>query len=74
MKKVMAYVHSLKDLKSDANHMDEVTIINEGGDNNIVAEYNGKRCTAIYNIFAGAYFVDDVYGVIREVDDENVPG
>jgi len=64
VRKVMAYVHSLKDLQTDANHMAEVAIISKDGDNNIVVEYKGKKCTAIYNIFAGAYFVDDVYGVI----------
>jgi hypothetical protein len=52
-------VHSLNDL-------DEVTIISEDGPNNVVAEYKGKRCTAIFNPFSGLYYVDDVYGVISD--------
>ena len=35
------------------------------GDNDIIVEYDGKKCTAIYNIFAG-YYVDDIYGVIED--------
>ena len=61
--KVMAYVHSLKDKEHDCHVLGEATIIKVIGDNLYLAEYNGVRCTAIYNPFAGAYFVDDVYGV-----------
>lgn len=64
MKKVQAMVHSLKAL-------DEVTIISENyenGVNEVVAEYNGKRYTAIFNPFSGYYYVDDLYGEIKESD------
>lgn len=64
MKKVQAMVHSL-------NALDEVTIISENyenGMNKVIAEYNGKRCTAIFNPFSGYYYVDDVYGVIEDSD------
>jgi hypothetical protein len=57
--KTKAMVHSLNDL-------DEVNIISEDGPNNVVAEYKGKRCTAIFNPFSGLYYVDDVYGVISD--------
>jgi hypothetical protein len=57
MKKVMAMVHSLED-------MAEVTIISETDCNNVIAEYNGKKCTAIFNWFTCKYYVDDIYGVI----------
>jgi hypothetical protein len=53
--KTKAMVHSLQAL-------DEVTILEDNGNNNVVAEYNGQRCTAIFNIFSGLYYVDDVYG------------
>ena len=36
------------------------------GDNRYVAEYNGVKCTAIYNPFVGRYYVDDKFGVIRD--------
>ena len=55
-----AMVHSL-------NAIAEVTIISHTDNNNVIAEYNGKRCTAIYNVFNGLYYVDDVYGIIGEV-------
>lgn len=44
----------------------EITILQYNGDNNIIVEYNGKKCTAIYNVFAGTYFVDDIYGIIKD--------
>ena len=31
-----------------------------------LAEYNGVRCHAIVNPFAGKFFVDDVYGIVRK--------
>ena len=51
-----AMVHSLKDLAT-------VKIISQNGNNDVVAEYNGKICSAIFNPFSGHYYVDDVYGV-----------
>ena len=36
-----------------------------------LAEYNGVKCHAIFNPFAGRYFVDDVYGVIRSTPDRD---
>ncbi len=58
------YIHSLK--QGETNVMAEATIIKRLGDNDYLADYNGVKCHAIFNPFAGAYFVDDKYGVIRE--------
>lgn len=44
----------------------EATIVEKVGDNKYIAEYNGVRCTAIFNPFAGRFYVDDKYGVIKE--------
>ncbi|MCR5599121.1 MAG: hypothetical protein K6G33_00040 [Ruminococcus sp.] len=55
--KVMAMVHSLGALA-------EVEIIEHKDNNNVIAEYDGKRCTAVFNPFVGLYYVDDKYGVI----------
>lgn len=44
----------------------EATIVDKVGDNKYIAEYNGVRCTAIFNPFAGRFYVDDKYGVIKE--------
>lgn len=64
--KVTAYIHSLKDMKNDRHVLGEAEIIKQIGDNLFLAEYNGVKCTAIYNFFTGYYFVDDVYGIQTE--------
>mgnify|MGYP001113308428 FL=1 len=64
--KVKAYIHSLKDHEHDRHVMGEAEIIRQIGDNRYLAEYNGVLCTAIFNFFAGAYYVDDVYGIQKE--------
>ena len=56
MNKVIAHIHSLN------GKLAEVTILQYNGDNDIIVEYNGIKCTAIYNIFTG-YYVDDIYGI-----------
>ena len=60
---VTAYIHSLKDKENDRPVLGEATIIKEIGDNLYLAEYNGVKCTAIYNFFTCRYYVDDVYGI-----------
>jgi hypothetical protein len=57
--KTQAFVHSLKE-------KDEVTILHEKGNNDVIAEYGGKRCTAIFNVFVGLFYVDDIYGVLPD--------
>jgi hypothetical protein len=59
MKKANAMIHSLKEVR-------EVTIISENGNNNVIAEYNGVKCTAVFNPFVGLYYVDDIYGIIAQ--------
>jgi hypothetical protein len=79
--KVKAYIHSLKDHEHDRHvmgeaeiiecigdnrYLAEAEIIRKIGDNLYLAEVNGVRCTAIFNFFTGAYYVDDVYGIQKE--------
>jgi hypothetical protein len=59
MFKIKAQVHSL-------NAQDDVSILHEKGPNDVIAEYDGKRYTAIFNPFAGLYYVDDLYGVLKD--------
>lgn len=54
------HIHSLDGALAEA------TIVEKVGDNKYIAEYNGVRCTAIFNPFAGRFYVDDKYGVIKE--------
>ena len=71
--KCECYVHSLKQFteQGEKNVLAEATIIKRLGDNDYLAEYNGVKCHAIYNPFAGRYFVDDKYGVIKEQNERN---
>ncbi len=64
IEKCQCYIHSLK--KDGKNYLGEATIIKRLGDNDYMAEYNGVKCHAIFNPFAGYFFVDDKYGIIRE--------
>lgn len=63
--KVKAYIHSLKDHEHDSHVMGKAEIIKQIGDNQYLANVNGILCTAIFNFFTGAYYVDDIYGVIK---------
>ena len=57
-------------VKADHEHnrhvLGEAEIIRRIGNNRYLAEVNGVRCTAIFNFFTGAYYVDDVYGIVKE--------
>ena len=64
--KVEAYIHSLKDRRTDKNVLAEAEIIKKIGENLYLAEYNGVRCTAIFNPFVCRYYVDDLYGRIPQ--------
>ncbi len=61
--KVYAYIHSLKDKKNDCNMLGEAEILERIGDNLYLADYNGVKCTAIFNYFDGHYYVDNIYGI-----------
>ena len=64
--RVQAYIHSLKDKEHDRNVLGEAEIIQSIGNGLYLAEYNSVRCRAIFNVFTGRYYVDDVYGVLKE--------
>ncbi|MDR1321580.1 MAG: hypothetical protein LBK56_09185 [Gracilibacteraceae bacterium] len=44
----------------------EATILKRIGDNKYVAQYGDVKCTAIFNPFSSHYYVDDLYGIIKE--------
>lgn len=62
--KTKAHIHSLN------GGIDEVTITAKADDNTYLAEYRGKICTAIFNIFVERYYVDDVYGVVKDNEEQ----
>lgn len=59
MRKIQARINSL------GGQFAEVTIVSERSCNDVIVEYRGIRCTAIYNPFVGCYYVDDVYGIVK---------
>ena len=54
------HIHSLN------GELREATIVEMVGENAYIAEYNGVRCTAIYNPFVNQFYVDDKYGVLPD--------
>lgn len=58
------HIHSLD------GDLQEATIHKKLGDNDYLAEFNGVKCHAIYNVFVNQFYVDDKYGVIKD----KVPG
>lgn len=54
------HIHSL------GGELREATIVDKIGNNQYIAEYNGVRCTAIYNPFVNQFYVDDKFGVIKD--------
>ncbi len=54
------HIHSLD------GELREATIVEKIGDNKYVAEFDGVRCSAIFNPFVGRFYVDDKYGVIKD--------
>ena len=60
IEKCPCHIHSLN------GEMREATILKKIGDNQYLAEFGGVKCTAIFNPFVGAYYVDDKYGIVRD--------
>lgn len=63
--KVLGRIHSLNgDLR-------EVTVLRQNDmfghpiPNSYVVDFNGLRCTALYNPIVNTLYVDDVYGIIQ---------
>lgn len=52
-----AMIHSLRDVR-------RVSIVHEDGPNDVIAEYEGIKYTAIFNPFTGLYYIDNIYGRI----------
>ncbi|MDE6373688.1 MAG: hypothetical protein K2L72_04230 [Clostridia bacterium] len=60
--KTQAHIHSLD------GEMDEITVLDKDESRpqtTYIVDYKGTKCTAIYNVFNGQYYADDVYGKIK---------
>ena len=62
MKPYKAYAH----IYSLDGEMDEITVLEETGNNEYLVDYRGVKCSAIFNWYNGTYYADDVYGRITE--------
>ena len=58
----MAHIHSLN------GEMAEVTVIDKPNEteNKYIVDYGGVKCSAVFNWFVCEYYVDDIYGIIKE--------
>ncbi len=54
--KTKAHIHSLD------GKMDDITVLEDKGNNHYIVDYRGVKCTAIFNFFIGSYYADDIYG------------
>ena len=64
--KTYAFIQSLNKGKMKSTELDEVEILEELQNGQYKANYRGVICTAIFNCFNCYYYVDDVYGIIKE--------
>lgn len=58
--KTQAHIHSLN------GKMDEITILEQVGDNDYIVDYRGVKCHALFNWFNGTYYADDIYTIVKE--------
>ena len=59
--KTQAYIQSLNKGLTKSTHKDEITILENVGDNDYIVDYKGVKCHALFNWFVCEYFADDVY-------------
>ena len=56
----IGHIHSLD------GEIKEITVLEQIDNVNYIVEYNGVKCSAIFNWFTCSYYVDDKYGIIKE--------
>lgn len=62
------------DIKTNAkirslNSIEKVTIKEKIGNNQFLVDYKGIACVAMFNPFEGMYYVDDIYGTLPSLAD-----
>lgn len=61
--KTTAFIHSL-------NSTSVITIEEQIGNNQYIADYRGVKCVAMYNPFSGMYYADDIFGVLPYMSED----
>ena len=73
-RKVIVYRHS-QETDGQRTHTEEVEIIDSrterGVTTYIVRTQDGIECSAIYNIFTGVFYADEVFGGVERVAGES---
>ena len=64
--KTYAYIQSLNKDEICATKLDEVEMIDKLSCGQFKVKYKGKLCTAIFNNINYRFYVDDVYGILKE--------
>lgn len=57
--KIKAHINSLN------GEIDEITVLEQVGDNDYIVEYKGVKCHALFNCFICEFYADDIYGRIE---------
>ena len=58
--KTQAHIHSLD------GKMDEITILEQVGDNDYIVDYKGVKCHALFNWFFNAKATNEIYTIVKE--------
>ena len=58
--KTYAHINSL------GGQTDEITVLQQVGDNDYLVDYKGVKCHAIFNPFVCEYYADDLYTIVKE--------
>lgn len=64
--KARAFIYSLNKDKMRPEVMDEITVLEQIDRDEYIVDYKGVKCHAMYNWFVGAYFADDIYGIVKD--------
>ena len=64
--KTIGRIHSLNTKGPFETQEDEITVLEQCGDNDYIVDYKGVKCHALFNFFVNRYFVDDIYGRIEQ--------
>ena len=55
-----AHIHSLN------GKMDEITILEQVGDNDYIVDYKGVKCHALFNFFFNDTATTEIYTIVKE--------
>ena len=56
----VAHINSLK------GEVDEITVLEQVGDNDYIVEYKGVKCHALFNWFVCMFYADDLYRRVEQ--------